>query len=254
MARRYPLPLLDAFVMTLFTVASHAAMAQTVAKPDGQWRGSLGAGFTATSGNTDSITATLNGDAVKQTDIDKLSGYVQAVYGRRDTNGTTERTSDLLRGGVAYNHDTNERTFGFGSLDLERNMLIDLELRSVAATGVGYHVIKRDELTFDVSTGPAYNREQYSDETRDAIEWLFAQESTHKLNEAVSFRQRLALYPNLRDTGEYRFVFDAGLVIKMAGNWNATISLNDRYQSNPLPGVKKNDLLFVTGLQYTFNP
>lgn len=223
-------------------------------KPDGQWRGALGAGFTATSGNTESVTYSINGDTVKQTATDKLSGYLQATYGRREVDGVAERTSDLIRAGAKYDRDLNERTFGFGALDLERNELIDLELRSVFAGGLGYHVVKREGLAFDISSGPAYNRERYATESREAAEWLFAEESTHALTPAVSFRQRLAYYLNLRDGGEFRTVFDAGLVFKVTDRWNATTTLNHRHQSNPLPGVKKDDLLFVTGLQYVFNP
>lgn len=230
------------------------AQAQTATQPDGIWRGALGAGLSASKGNTDSATYTLNGDIVKQTDKYKFSGYVQGVKGSREIDGRTERSADQQRGGILYNRDFNERKFGFGSLDLERNKLIELNLRSVVAAGIGYHVIKRDDLIFDVSTGPAYNREQYSTQTRQATEWLFAEESTHKVSSTVSFRQRFSFYPNLTDSGEYRAVFDAGVVFKVNSQWNATITLNNRYQSNPLPGVKTNDLLFVTGIQYVFNP
>ena len=246
---------LSAFAVFLVPITAIApAMAQTAPKPDGLWRGALGAGFTATSGNTDSATVSINGDAVKQTKHDKLSGYLQAIYGRQDVNGSTKRTSELLRGGTAYNRDIDERRFGFGSLDLERNMLADLELRSVIAAGLGYHLIRREGLTLDVSTGPAYNREQFSTQTRGGLEWLVAEESTHALTPAVSFRQRLAYYPSLNESGEFRTVFDAGFVFKVTSRWNATMTINNRYQSNPPPGVKKNDLLFVTGLQYSFKP
>ncbi|HET9404633.1 MAG TPA: DUF481 domain-containing protein, partial [Burkholderiales bacterium] len=169
-------------------------------------------------------------------------------------NGITERSSDLIRAGTKYDRNINDRTFGFGALDLERDQLINLDLRSVVAGGLGYHVIKREGLTFDVSSGPAYNRERYSTDTREFMEWLFAEESIHALTPTISFRQRLSYYPNLSDSGEFRAVFDAGLVLKVTDRWSATITLNDRYQSNPLPGLKKNDLLFVTGLQYVFNP
>jgi putative salt-induced outer membrane protein len=246
------LPALSIFLIPITTIGP--VTAQTAPKSDGLWRGALGAGFTATSGNTDSTTISVNGDAVRQTRRDKLSGYLQAVYGRQDVNGSTKRTSELLRGGTTYNLDIDERRFGFGSLDLERNLLADLKLRSVIATGLGYHLIKREGLTFDVSTGPAYNREQFSTETRGGLEWLVAEESTHALTPTVSFRQRLAYYPSLRDSGEFRTVFDAGFVFKVTSSWNATVTLNNRYQSNPPPGVEKNDLLFVTGLQYSFKP
>jgi len=247
--------MLRASLFTLFLTANTVSVfAQTSPKPDGLWRGSLGAGATVTSGNNESITYTLNTDAVKQTKEDKLSGYLQTIYGRRRIDGETQRTANLLRGGGIYNRDFNERSFGFGSLDLERNTLIDLSLRSVIASGVGYHVVKREGFTFDVSSGPAYNRERYTTETRDALEWLFAEESTHALSPTVSFRQRFAYYASLRDSGEYRFALDAGLVFKITDRWNATMTLNDRYQSNPRPSVKSNDLLFVTGVQYVFSP
>jgi putative salt-induced outer membrane protein YdiY len=241
-------------VLAVLALTACDVRAQTMPKPDGEWRGALGAGFTASSGNIDSMTYSINGDAVKQTATDKLSGYLQATYGRRERDGVTERTSDLIRAGAQYDRDLNERTFGFGALDFERNKLIDLDLRSVVAGGLGYHIVKREGLTFDVSSGPAYNREQYTTETREAMEWLFAEESTHALTPAVSFKQRLAYYANLEDGGEYRTVFDAGLVLKVTDRWNATATLNHRHQSNPLPGVEENDLLFVTGLQYVFNP
>jgi len=242
-------------ILLLVVVASFgSAFAQTKPKPDGQWRGALGLGLTAASGNTESTTFAVNADAVRQTGNDKLSGYFQSVYGREKSNGISKTTSELIRAGGEYNRDVNERTFGFGSLYLERDGLIDLDLRSVAAGGLGYHVIRRDDLSFDVSTGPAYNREQYATLTRDWVEWLLAEETHHELAPGVTWRQRLATFANLDDFGEFRAVFDAGLVLKLARGWSVTITLNDRYQSNPLPGVKKNDLLFVTGLQYGFGP
>jgi putative salt-induced outer membrane protein len=228
--------------------------AQTAAKPDGQWRGALGVGITATSGNTDSETYAINGDAVNQTTFDKMTGYVQAVYGERRVDDTKERTANQARAGIGYTRDLNDRWFGFGAADWDRNPLIELRLRSVFAAGMGYHVVKRENFTFDVSTGPAYNRERYTSGTRAVSEWLVAEESTHALNPTISFKQKLTYYINLEDGSEYRTVFDAGMVFKVNARWNVTMTLNTRYQSNPPPGVEKNDVLFVTGLQYVFNP
>jgi putative salt-induced outer membrane protein len=248
-----------AFVLaTLITaVTTSPVHAQTAPKPDGQWRGALGAGFTATSGNTDSETYSINGDAVRQTPTDKMTGYVQAVYGKRrvsDTTDTTERTADQARAGAAYTRDLNDRPFAFGAVDWDRNPLIDLRLRTVVSAGIGYHVVKRENFTFDVSTGPAYNRERFTTETRDVSEWVFVEESTHRLNPTISFKQKLTYYANLEEGSEHRVVFDAGMVFKVTSRWNATMTVNSRYQSNPLPGTEKSDVLFVTGLQYAFNP
>ncbi len=242
------------FFLSSLVFTASSAFAQTMPKPDGVWRGSLGLGAAGASGNTESTTYSVNGDAVRQTENSKTNGYIQSVYGRSESAGASQRTSDLIRAGGKHDRNINENKFAFGSIDLERDQIIDLDLRSVVAGGLGYHVVKREGFTFDVSTGPAYNRERYSTGTREFIEWLIAEESTHAFTPTVSFRQRLAYYPNLKESGEFRILFDIGLVLKVTSNWSATITLNDRYQSNPLPGVKKNDLLFVTGLQYAFNP
>ena len=247
-----------AFVLSAFAIALPGhAQTTTVPKPDGQWRGALGLGATVTGGNTDSVTYAINGDAVKQTIYDKASGYLQGVNGRREENGATIRTANQARAGLAYTRDykeSNDRIFGFGSADWDRNPLIDLRLRSVFATGIGYHIVRSKEHNFDVSTGPAYNRERFTSETRDVAEWLLQEESTHNLTPTVSLKQKLATYASLKEGGEYRAVFDAGMVFKVNSRWNATMTLNVRYQSNPLPGTETTDTLFVTGLQYVFNP
>src|SRR5262245_12722003 len=175
-------------IASLLVLAAIAcpASAQTAPKPDGQWRGALGVGATATSGNTNSETYSINGDTVKQTENDKLSGYLQAVNGRRQVNGVSERTANQARAGAAYTRDMNDRWFGFGAADWDRNPLIDLRLRSVFSVGIGYHVVKRESFTFDVATGPAYNRERFSSETRDVAEWVLSEESTHALKPTLS--------------------------------------------------------------------
>lgn len=241
-------------ILVTTAVMTCSAHAQTAPKPDGEWRGALGVGLTATSGNTDSIAYSINGDTVRQTSRDKVTGYLQAVYGRRRVDGTSEETANQARAGTAYNRDLNDRLFGFGAADWDRNPLIDLRLRSVFSTGIGYHVVKKENFTFDISTGPAYNRERYTTETRDLAEWLVAEESTHALQPTISFRQKLTYYANVEGGEGYRTVFDAGMVFKLNSRWNITMTLNTRYQSNPPPGVEKSDLLFVTGLQYAFNP
>lgn len=245
---------LAAAIAALAAAPGHA---QTAPQPDGEWRGALGLGASVTSGNTDSVTYTINGDIVRQTTYSKTTGYVQAVNGRREEGDVTVRTANQARAGAAYTHDnrtSNDRIFGFGSADFDRNLLIDLRMRSVLATGIGYHVLRSKDHTFDVSTGPAYNRERYTSETRETIEWLVAEESTHAITSMVSFKQKLTAYSNLEEDSEHRAVFDAGMVFKVNNRWSATMTLNIRYQSNPLPGTETTDTLFVTGLQYSFNP
>jgi hypothetical protein len=55
-------------------------------------------------------------------------------------------------------------------------------------------------------------------------------------------------YPDLSDTGEYRFTFNFGTVTKMNKWLGWQNSFGDIYVTNPPAGKKKNDILFTTGL------
>lgn len=235
--------------------AAATATAQTVPTPDGAWRGSLGASFTAARGNNDSVNAGLNADAVRQTDIDKIGVTVQSLYGRSDRSGARELTASLFRAGTRYDRDVSEITYAFLGFDAEKNKLADLKWRHAPSIGLGLHLRKTRAHSFDVFAGYSHNREElYSGAKRSFEEALLGEETTHKFTESTSFRQRLALYPNLSDSGEYRVVFDAGLIAPLVERWNLTVNLSARYQSNPPPGVKKNDTLLFTGLQYSWGP
>jgi len=72
------------------------------------------------------------------------------------------------------------------------------------------------------------------------------------LAKAVQLEHKLVLYPNLSDTGEYRINFDNALVTRLSRWLSWQLALSDRLISNPIPGKKKNDLLFTTGLRFTF--
>ena len=105
--------------------------------------------------------------------------------------------------------------------------------------------------------GLGYSRDSYreerlvADELRTSYgraELILGEESTHKYSESTTFKQRLVLYPNLRDTGEYRAEFDAGVAVAMTKVMSLTVGLNYRYNSDPGEGLEKGDMLFLTGI------
>lgn len=229
--------------------------AQTVPKPDGAWRGSLGASVTSASGNTQSVSAALNSDVVRQRSDDKLVASLQSLYSRRETAGVSELTAGRFRAVGRYDRDISERAYGFVGYDVEKNKIADLRWRHSPSVGAGLHLLASDSSTFDLFAGYSHNREElYVGARRSFDELLLGEEFTHKLSGGTSLRQRLTYYPNLSQSGEYRLVFDAGLLMPVIERWNLTINLSARYQSNPPLDVQKSDTLLFTGLQYTWGP
>lgn len=238
------------------------ASAQLVAKPDGQWRGLAGLSFTSVSGNATNSSLGLNADAVRQTEQDKITLYGQALRAEARIAGQTARTSDLLRFGGRYDWNLSDRVFAFGSGGYDRDRVARLENRWTAGGGLGYKVLTGPDHTFDVFGGLNGRADSYAGpgvvidgslRTRySVVEMQLGEESSHKLTETTSVRQRFVLYPNLDLLGEYRAVFDAGLVVSMTDRMKLTVSVLNRYDSLSEAPIRKNDLTFFTGVSYAF--
>jgi putative salt-induced outer membrane protein YdiY len=232
--------------------------AQVTQKPDGEWRSLFTAGASVATGNTDAKSASLGADVIKLTTMDKWALTGSGQYARSDGDTTANR----LAGTGLYSRDITPVWFGFGQLDLLHDAPNDLSLRTSLGSGIGYHVVKKPDQTFDLSAGLAYTMDRYrhtqliEDEVRSRYnhaELLLAEESNNKLTDSTSFKQKLTIYPSVSDGDGVRTVFDAGLSVAMTKQLALTATLSHRYDSQPGAGLGKNDTLFVTGVSLRFD-
>ncbi len=234
------------------------AQAQVTQKPDGQWRSLFTAGASISTGNTDAKSASLSADVVRLRSFDKWSFDGAGQYA--SSNGA--RTADRENGTALYTRDITPTWFGFGQLDLLHDVLADISSRTTLGSGLGYHVFKEPDLTWDVQAGLAYTLDRYhqaqlvDDELRrryNHAELLLSEESNHKFSETTTFRQKLTVYPNLRDDNDVRTVFDTGLSVAMTKRLALTATFEHRYDSRPGAGLGKTDTQLVTGLSLRFD-
>jgi len=224
------------------------------------WSGLLDTGLSETRGNSALLAFNLSGKAARVTTRDKISLYATAVYATDNTTPPGRTTANAVQGGARFDYNLRPRLFVFGLADFAFDQFQHLDLRSVLGGGFGLHVIKTANTTFDVFGGGNYDKENFSPNpplvltsiTRNTAEVMAGEELGWKLNNRVSVTERFTLFPNLSETGEYRFQFDATAATKLKSwlSWQLTVA--DRYLSNPLPGLKTNDELLSTGLRLTF--
>ncbi|SEL11301.1 Protein of unknown function, DUF481 [Roseateles sp. YR242] len=233
-----------------------ASWAQVTVKNDGEWRALFTAGASVATGNSKSTTINLSGEAVKASTSDKLTLNARGLYVDNDDTDAEKR----LSAGANYQRDLTPKVFGFGQFDALRDEPANLSSRASVGGGLGYHVIRRDDLTFDLSAGVGYTREKYltpevtdDGSTRDRYsntEVLLAEESTHKFSDTTTFRQKLTYLPDLRNSGQYRATFDTALSVAMTKRLSLTATISHRYDSDPGPGLKRGDTLFITGVSF----
>ncbi len=229
------------------------SQAQVTLKPDDQWRYLLTAGANVSSGNNNAGSLNVSAEGARQSATDKWTWGAKADRARSSGVDTAERYG--LRS--QYNRDFSVDMFGFGSGEWLRDKLANIANRTSVASGVGRHMWADERGFFDLSVGLGYTYDRYvtptniSGETRDRygrLELVLAEESSHKLTDTTSLRQKFTLFPDLRDSGKYRAVLDTGLTVAMTPTLNLSAGLSYRYDNDPGGNLKKGDAMFVTGL------
>jgi len=228
------------------------------------WSGLLDTGLSLTRGNSESVTYSLSGKAARVTDRDKISVYTTAVYANSTVNGLNSTTAHAIRGGVRSDLNVSEHLFVFGFTDFEYDQFQDLDLRNVIGGGLGYHVINTKATTFDLFAGGDYDQDYFgaiaatatapakAAVTRKNGEVDLGETFNAKISNRTTLTEQFSLFPNVSDTGSYRFQFDATGATKLKTWLSWQVTYSDRYLSDPLPGFKKNDLILSTGVRLTF--
>lgn len=221
----------------LMTVAPAAA-------GDSSWQGNAALSFSRSAGNTNGTTYSLAVDEARSTETSKLSVFASALYGK--SQGVV--SADKTRLGARYDHNLSSELFSFGLLEFEQDRMANLDLRSGLGAGLGYHWLKREDVTFDLFGGLSHNRsDMMIGNTVNTSEAFLSEESTHALTPNTRFRQKLSYYPSLQ-SGEFRSVFDSSLVFSLNSTMGLSISLQNKYNSDIGAGVKHSDTVLLTGL------
>ena len=226
------------------------------------WTGAFDLGFAQTRGNSDTETFTLGAAAVRATSKDKITVTYNQIFSNSNASGPSLTTANAKRGGIAYNLNVAPKMFVFGLVNLENDQFQSLDLRFNPAGGVGYHAVNTPNTVLDFSLGASLDKEFYSAPagspagtsgvTHSYAEILFGEELSRKFTKTISMHENLVFYPNVSSIGNYRMNFDISAVAAIKKWMSFQVTASDRYLSDPLPGKKDNDILFTTGLRFTF--
>lgn len=233
------------------------------------WEGGASVGFSVARGNSETENLALAFNADRTTLHDKIVLYATSI---NTTNNLAPpgftTVANLATGGLRYERNLTPKLFAFGAADYMANALQFLDLRQVYSGGFGYHAIKSDPTTLDVFGGVNYTHETYSNGnpipntnpvvfesygvTHRYVALTLGEALDQKLGKTTELTENFTFYPNLQDTGQYRFVFNLGTVTKINKRFGWTNQFADIYVSNPPTGAKNNDVLFTTGLNFSF--
>lgn len=218
------------------------------------WKGFISFSLAGASGNSRTASYSTAAAASRIAGKNKMALYFNQVYATQSTVEPHGATASRISGGYRIDRDLSKRLFLFGTTDFDYDKFLGLDLRSVFGGGLGVHVWKSDRGFLDLGAGAVWNREKFSEGlVRNSGELLFNQEWGYTVLNRLKLSERIALYPNLTETGEYRVNFDlvASMPIYKWLEWN--IGFSNRYLTNPPVGRRTNDLLYTTGIRFSFD-
>jgi putative salt-induced outer membrane protein YdiY len=232
------------------------------------WNGGANVGFSIARGNSDTENLALALNAVHPTLNDKITLYVSSINTQNNL-ATPSTVASLIQAGLRYDRNLNPKLFVFGAADFTSNALQFLDLRQVYTGGFGFHAIASDTTTLDFLGGVNYTHETYSNgpvnlpitvpptfvsygKTNRFVALTLGEELDHKLGKSTVLTENSYFYPNLQQTGEYRWTFNVGTVTKISKWLGWQNQFGDIYVTNPPTGAKKNDVVFTTGLNFAF--
>jgi len=217
-------------------------------KPPPSWDLTGNLGFTATSGNSETILATAGLQAKKEWTERKLDLGVSGAYGESDHI----RNVQTAYGYGQYNQDITERWFWYARADLLHDGIADIEYRFTIGPGIGYYFIKKERLTLSGEVGPSWVYERKGQVNSDYFALRLAERFDYKISDTAKFYQTLEVLPQIDRPSNYIANFEAGVESALTDTLSLAFYVLDTYVNEPAPGRKNNDIKFIAGLKYKF--
>lgn len=209
--------------------------------------GNLNAGLERLNGNTSEENYRLDGRLQARTPTNRYT--VSGEYNRTVTDG--DETENDAEGRFQYDHFVSERWFLFQSVSLLHDEFRDIHLRTTLASGAGYQVIEREELSLSVETGASYVNEDFVDaEDQDHFGGLYGINYEQTLDWGGElFHYQEGLYGSEAD---FVLKTQSGLRFPLRGGWQVTTQYDLDWEADPVEGTDSTTSRLRLSLGYSF--
>jgi putative salt-induced outer membrane protein YdiY len=224
--------------------------------PPVKWTGSIVGNALITTGNSETENFGISLNAVRRTELDRITLAGAYYYGRQQIKDTDQKETTIdnwfLFG--KYDYFLTKQVYLYGSTRVEQDNIADLNLRLTLSGGAGYQWFERPTFNFFTEAGLAWVYEDFKhDGTDDHAAARLAYHVDWTPVKPLKFFHNLEYLPNITDWfGDYNLNLDAGLRATVYEGFFAEAKIELRYDSTPAPGAKKEDVRYLFGVGWSF--
>lgn len=148
------------------------------------------------------------------------------------------------------NYDITNKFYALGFAEVERDKFSGFRYETEIALGVGYRVIDKDNLSFDVELAPGYRHGAIRGGSSENKVFI---RGSALLNYKISDTATLTNEATVSgESGQVRAENTIALTATVVSDLAARLSFNIRYNSNPPAGAEKTDTISKAQLVYAF--
>ena len=250
--------LLAALVLSLLVFGGSSAKAEETTAPETQgffsnWTGDVFAGYTKTVGNTNKSAGNISASALKKFDKSQFLLKGNLFYSESNKSMDSQKW-DLL---AKFSHDfgQDDNWFSFTQVLVDHDYFSDIDYRITPSTGLGYHIFKGDDFTWDADGGLGYRITRHRVNTADDDESLTAVLHTFAKKQVFDkayLSEDLTTYPSFKSDSGVLLRSETAFTNPLSKNMDLELKYIMDYNSQPAAGKKKTDGQFVAGLKYKF--
>lgn len=249
-----------ASVSMIMPQATYTALVQHHATLWQDWKGSANFGYNLQRGDQQTGTISAIVGATRERPATPIfirhwrTNYsLLMLFSKAKQNGVEIR-SDTITTTLRQDYLIAPHDFLFGTAELDHIQAQGLYLRQTYGGGFGHDFIHNSRTIFSGLGGLTFvNAKFYTGgPATQSAEALLGERLSTALTKRIALTHDFNFYPNLTNTGQYRFDTTTALAIKLASRFTANIGFVDLYVSNVPAGNHNNNVALTTGLGVTF--
>lgn len=211
------------------------------------WFGEVELGGSRSTGNTETEQLSIAGYLGAQYGNWSQDAHVDFDFASADDETTTQRLVMDLKSRYAL----GQRLYAFGFVEYEDDRFSGFKYRFTETLGLGYRLLDRRNLTFDVEAGPGarQSRLNVTDETENEITANLGAFFVWEISDTANLTNDTSvIFGSERTTTTNTTALTATVLDPIA----ARLSFEIRHDSNVPPGAENTDTLTKASLVYQF--
>lgn len=159
----------------------------------------------------------------------------------------------LYRPASAASSARHARTTMFHEIGYDHDRATKLDRRIVLNTGLSFVLGERRSSRTALDVGIGLLKERFADTSSRIIGGgIVRLDSRQRLPGGASLEERVTLLPDVTQWWRYRLNADANVRAPLSKTVSLRLGLNNRFDTSPRPGVKKNDFSLQSGIGFDF--